>query len=118
MSIYAMKSIRVTLMGREYALRVREEDEAHTRTVARELNEQMEAFREAHPEQAELTTAIIIALGLADKLTVLQRETAARRAEQVDVLDDLARQLTEALEADVAPAEGGEAASGDESDNA
>jgi cell division protein ZapA len=94
-----MKSIRVTLMSREYALRVHEDDEAHTRAVAHELNAQMEAFREAHPDQAELTTAIIIALGLADKLTVLQRETETRTADRARALHALADRLAVALDA-------------------
>ena len=50
------KSIRVHILGREYALRVQEEDEAFTREVASFVNARMEQFRDNHPEQAELTT--------------------------------------------------------------
>jgi cell division protein ZapA len=62
------KSIRVHILGREYALRVQEEDEAHTRKMAAFVNNRMEAFKDAHPDQAELTTAVITALALADEL--------------------------------------------------
>ncbi len=68
------KSIRVHVLGREYALRVREEDEEHTRRIASFVNERMEQFKDAHPDQAELTTAVMTALALAEKLHLLREE--------------------------------------------
>lgn len=97
------KSIRVTILGREYALRVEEGDEAHTRRIASSLDARMRQFKEAHPEQAELTTAVMTALSLAEEL-FLQREqhddgTAALSKE----LAHLSQRLDEAVPADVAP---------------
>lgn len=65
------KPIRVRILGRDYALRVREEDEAATRKVAAFVDERMTAFMKAHPEQPELTTAIISALTIAEELFTL-----------------------------------------------
>ena len=94
------KSIRVHILGREYALRVQEEDEACTREVASFVNARMEQFRDTHPEQAELTTAVITALALAEELHTLEDE----RAEGVNVLneelDRLADRLDSAMEKD------------------
>lgn len=97
------KSIRVQILGREYALRVQEGDEAHTRRIASSLDARMREFKDAHPEQAELTTAVMTALSLAEEL-YLQREkhddgTAALSKE----LSHLSQRLDEAVPADAAP---------------
>jgi cell division protein ZapA len=97
------KSIRVQILGREYALRVQEDDEAHTRRIASSLDARMQQFKEAHPEQAEFTTAVMTALSLAEEL-YLQREkhddgTAALSEE----LEHLSQRLSEAVPADAAP---------------
>ncbi len=70
------KSIRVHVLGREYALRVEEEDEAFTREVASFVNARMEQFRDDHPEQADLTTAVMTALAFAEELHTLEEERA------------------------------------------
>ena len=62
------KPIRVRVMSREFALRVRPEDEAATREFVAYVDGKMRRFREAHPEQSELTAAIIAALALAEEL--------------------------------------------------
>lgn len=93
-----MKSIRVHILGREYALRVQEENEAFTREVAAFVNSRMEKFKDAHPEQAELTTAVITALALAEDLHDLRDEVTADREAVRDTLDDLSGRLAEAIE--------------------
>lgn len=102
-----MKSIRVTILGREYALRVREEDEAQTRDLARFVEERMRRFQKAHPEQAELTTAIITALALAEELHDLRAAYESTQNSLDAELDALADRLAEALpaasEPDAAP---------------
>ncbi len=62
------KSIRVRILGREYALRVRPGDEALTRDVAAYVDGKMQAFQQAHPGQSELTAAVITALAIAEEL--------------------------------------------------
>jgi cell division protein ZapA len=94
------KSIRVHVMGREYGLRVQEEDESFTRKVASFVNERMEQFRDAHPEQAELTTAVITALALAEELHTLRDERAEDAETLNDELDRLADRLGAAIETD------------------
>ncbi|PSQ61729.1 MAG: cell division protein ZapA [Bacteroidetes bacterium QH_7_62_13] len=89
------KSIRVHVMGREYALRVREEDEAFTRKVASFVNERMEQFRDEHPEQAELTTAVVTALALAEELHTQEEE----RADDAGALNEKLDRLSGRLEA-------------------
>lgn len=92
-----MKSIRVNILGREYALRVHEEDEEQTRDLARFVEDRMHRFQQAHPEQAELTTAIITALALAEELHILRAEQADERQSLDAELDGLADRLAAAL---------------------
>jgi cell division protein ZapA len=92
------KSIRVHILGREYALRVEEDDEAFTRKMASFVNERMEQFRDAHPEQAELTTAVITALALAEELHTLKEEQAGGTAALNEELTRLADRLGTAIE--------------------
>jgi len=94
------KSIRVHILGREYALRVQEEDEAFTREVASFVNARMEQFRDQHPEQAELTTAVITALALAEDLHTLKEEQAGGTEALNDELDQLADRLGSVIEDD------------------
>jgi len=92
------KSIRVHVLGREYALRVHEDDEAFTREVASFVNARMEQFRDDHPEQADLTTAVMTALALAEELRTLQEEQAGGTEAINQELDRLADQLGGAIE--------------------
>lgn len=92
-----MKSIRINILGRDYALRVREEDEAQTRQLANFVENRMRRFQKAHPEQAELTTAIITALALAEEVHDLREERADAHASINDDLNTLADRLAAAL---------------------
>jgi cell division protein ZapA len=102
-----MKSIRVNILGRDYALRVRDETEEQTRELARFVEDRMRRFKEAHPEQAELTTAVITALTLAEELHDVreQREEnqQALNAELRSLADHLASALPDRGESDAEP---------------
>jgi cell division protein ZapA len=100
MSDDSTKSIRVHILGREYGLRVQEEDEAFTREMASFVNARMEQFRDNHPEQAELTTAVITALALAEELHTLKEEQTGSTEALNRELDRLAHRLGEAVEAE------------------
>ncbi|PEN11281.1 cell division protein ZapA [Longibacter salinarum] len=99
------KSIRVHILGREYALRVEEEDEEHTRTMAAFVNRRMEAFKDAHPEQAELTTAVITALALADELHQMRDSATADTEHVTSELRRLAETLSDVIEEKASPPE-------------
>lgn len=97
-----MKSIRVHILGREYALRVQEENEAFTREVAAFVNSRMEKFKDAHPEQAELTTAVITALALAEDLHDLRDEIEGERGKVEETLEGLSERLAAAVDSEEA----------------
>ncbi len=93
------KSIRVNILGREYALRVKEDHGVRTREVAEHVDARMTAFRKAHPEQAKLTTAVITALALADELHHLRRQHAQEHTAADAEMNALADRLAEVLPA-------------------
>lgn len=91
------KSIRVRILGHDYALRVPEEHEAATKQIAAMVGERMQSFRNAHPDQPELTAAIIIALGLADEAQVFRDENERLKADIAREADDIRALLDVAL---------------------
>ncbi len=99
------KSIRVQILGREYALRVQEDDEAHTRRIASSVNARMKEFNEAHPEQAELTTAVMTALTLAEELSLQREEHEDSTTVLKEELDHLSQRLEEAVPPSAVPEE-------------
>ena len=92
------KSIRVQILGREYALRVQED----TRRIASSLNRRMKQFDEAHPDQAELTTAVMTALTLAEELYLRREKYQDGTAALTRELDDLSQRLEDAVPASAA----------------
>ena len=94
------KSIRVRLLGREYPLIVREEDEALTRDMAAYVDAKMQAFKTEHPEQPDLVTAVVTALALAEELYTAKEQQRTTLRELDDELNTLDRQLAEVLPGD------------------
>lgn len=91
------KTIRVHIMGREYGLRVEAGDEAHTRRIASSVEKRMKRFKEAHPDQAELTTAVMTALSFAEELFLRREEYEEGTAALNGELEKLVEQLDNAL---------------------
>ena len=87
-----MTSIRIHLLGREYALRVEDGHDEATRRYAAALDERLRTFRTQFPSQLELTASMIVALGLVEEIEALR-----------DALD-AQRQGSEATESDAANA--------------
>ncbi|MEZ4696224.1 MAG: cell division protein ZapA [Rhodothermales bacterium] len=82
------KPLRVRILEREYALRISKEDESHTVQIATYLDAKMRAFRKAHPDQSEVTTAVITALAVTEELFAFQER-------HEDVTDSMETRLNE-----------------------
>lgn len=94
------KSIRVRILEREFGLRIHHENEEETRQIATFVDARMRAFRRAHPEQPELTAAIITALTIAEELVTLR----AHHDEHLDDLESTLSALSDDLDAVLAQA--------------
>jgi cell division protein ZapA len=62
------KSIRVTILEREYPLRVSVDEEARARAIAGRVEERMQSIRRRLPTESDLTIAVMAAMAIADEL--------------------------------------------------
>lgn len=93
------ETIRVRILSREFSLVVEPDDEQLMREVAEFVDQRTQAFRKAHPEQPEVTAALITAVAIAEELFI-ERGRRERRDKHLDAeLNDLAERLSEAVEA-------------------
>lgn len=93
------KSIRVRVLGRDYALRVSEDDEAMTREIVAYVDAKMRAFHRSFPDQPELTTAVIAALAIAEEFFTAREQRERGLASVEDALVRMERRLASAMAA-------------------
>ncbi len=89
--------LRVKILEREYALRIAKEDESHTMQIATYLDTKMRSFRKAHPDQSEVTTAVITALAVTEELFALQDKLDVEEVSMETHLGELDEILARAL---------------------
>lgn len=94
------KSVRVKILGREYGLRVQEDDEHLTREIAEYLDSKMRLFRDAHPEQQDVTTAVIAGLAVTEELFTHHSRLSSDWDDLDQQLDELSDRLDEVLSPD------------------
>ncbi len=93
------KSIRVRILDRAYGLRVEEEHEQETREISGFVDARLQAFRRAHPDQPELTAAVITAMAITEELFAAREQQVSA----ADSLDARLDELTTILDAALAP---------------
>lgn len=76
------QSIRVRILNRDYSLQVERKDEQRVRSIARYVDTKIRQFQRDHPDQADITGPVIVALSIAEKLF-------AEREKQIDAETDL-----------------------------
>ncbi|MEM1271673.1 MAG: cell division protein ZapA [Bacteroidota bacterium] len=91
------KSIRVNLLGREYPLRVRVEDEAMTLDVARFVDERASSLRQRLPGESPATILALTALGLAEELLAEQQQSEEGARRRAHAIGQLAGKLKAAI---------------------
>ena len=92
-----IQPIQVSILGKEYTLRVDEEDADATKEMAAYLDSQLRSFKKLHPEQSDLTAAVITGLAVTEKL-FQERAKEFDPGESVNAeLDALERKLSDAL---------------------
>ena len=92
-----LKPLKVRFLGKDYTLRVQEDDEVATLEMAEYLDSRMRAFKQAHPEQSDLTAAVITGLSITEEVFV-ERSSALDPGEHVNAeLNKMERKLSRAL---------------------
>jgi cell division protein ZapA len=91
-------TIRVQILDREYALRVKSEDDARmTRELASFVDQRLRAFRREHPDRPELTGLVITALAITEELFETRKALEEMNNDTREQMMDLERMLGEAL---------------------
>jgi cell division protein ZapA len=91
------KSIRVRFLGKDYTLRVEVDDELATIEMAAYLESKLQAFKTEHPEQSDLTVAVITALAITEDLFMEQSSNMDPGDAANSALDEMERSLSRAL---------------------
>ena len=92
-----LKPLKVRFLGKDYTLRVQEDDELATLEMAEYLDSRMRAFKQSHPEQSDLTAAVITGLSITEELFV-ERSSTLDPGEHVNAeLNKMERKLSKAL---------------------
>lgn len=92
-------TIRVRILNRDFSLVVEEEDEQLMRDLAEYVNQRIKAFRSTHPEQPEVTAAVITAVAIAEELFIERNKRESLERHLDAELGGLADMLTRAVEA-------------------
>lgn len=90
-------SIRIRILNREFSLVVERQDEARTHELASYVDSKIREFRRSHPEQPEVTAAIIAAMAIAEELFTERDQRAELQAHLGSELGEMAKTLSEAL---------------------
>ena len=88
------KSIRIRILDREYPLRVNAEEEERALTVARRVEERMQAIRRRLPAEPDLTIAVMAAMAIADDLYATQATEVASHEAALTEIDALIESLS------------------------
>ena len=91
------KSVKVHILGKPYTFRVAAEDEEITREIAAYVDGKLTAFRKQFPKQDDVTTAVIVALALAEELFTLREKTDSMHDNTNKELDNLSDLLEAVL---------------------
>ena len=91
-------SIRVRILNRDFSLVVEPEDEQLMREVAAYVDRRIQEFLRTHPEQPEVTAALITAMAIGEELFI-DRARRKRLEQHLDAeLGGLADKLSRAVE--------------------
>ena len=88
------KSIRVSILDREYPLRVKEDEEDRARAIAAHVEERMQGIRRRLPTEPDITVAVMAAMALADDLYSTRSLEASAHQESVSEIEKLIDSIT------------------------
>lgn len=70
-----MKSIRVSILGKQYPLRVEDHDEELMYQIARYVDDRFKVFKDELAGQAEITVIVLACLSIAEELFLERRNS-------------------------------------------
>lgn len=92
-----MQSIKVTILGRQYPLKVSDDEVETMQQIARFVDEKLRLYRQEFSKQPETTIMVLACLSIAEELFET-RDRLQSRPDTRRLTDSIARSLEELLE--------------------
>lgn len=92
-----MKSIKVTILGKQYPLRVDDNDEELMHQIAQYVDDRFRVFRDELSNQQETTVLVLASLSIAEELFLEKRGKSVRKDGDSVVIDDASRRIRQII---------------------
>lgn len=91
-----MKSIKVTIFGRQYPLKVEDEDEENMQQIAAYVDSRLRTFKNELTNQSETTVMILTCLSLAEELYLERKKNTGQNMSD-DIFDYVNNKMSKLL---------------------
>ncbi|MEX0593918.1 MAG: cell division protein ZapA [Balneolaceae bacterium] len=92
-----MQSIKVTILGRQYPLKIADDEVETMQQIARFVDEKLRLYRQEFSKQPETTIMVLACLSVAEELFET-RDRLQNRPDTRRLTDSIARSLEELIE--------------------
>lgn len=93
-----MKAIKVTILGKQYPLRVEESEEENMVRIARYVDEKLRQYKKELSKQPESTVMVLTALSIAEELFEERQRNKDLNKKENRVLEDVNKSMQNFLE--------------------
>ncbi len=92
-----MKSIKVTILGKQYPLRVEDSDEEFMYQIARYVDDRFRVFRDELANQVETTVLVLACLSIAEELFIEKRSKNGNKETDSADIDQASRRIRQII---------------------
>jgi cell division protein ZapA (FtsZ GTPase activity inhibitor) len=92
-----MQPIKVTILGKQIPLRVRESEVENTRRIAAFVDEKFRLFRNQFSNQPDSTIMILACLSIAEELFELRTQLHNSDEKESEVLEEINREISKLI---------------------
>lgn len=92
-----MKSIKVTILGKQYPLRVDDNDEELMHQIAQYVDDRFRVFRDELSNQQETTVLVLASLSIAEELFLEKRGKSVRKDGDSVAIEDASRRIRQII---------------------
>jgi len=92
-----MKSIKVTILGKQYPLRVEDHDEEFMYQIARYVDDRFRVFKDELQNQVETTVLVLACLSIAEELFIERRGKGGKKDGESMAIDDASRRIRQII---------------------
>lgn len=93
-----MKAIKVTILGKQYPLRVEDSEEENMIRIARYVDEKLRQYKKELTKQPESTVMVLTALSIAEELFEERQRNKDLNNKEDRILDDVNSSMERLLE--------------------